>query len=581
MSGSKGKKMKRFGSGRVMRRAMGFRREEGGAMIIFGLTIFVMMMWVGGMAIDFMRFEYDRSRVQYTLDRAALAAASLSQSEDCEAVALDYFEKSGINTSQVSVVSDCVADVSKTVQISARTEVRSMFLNLLGIDQMVASGTSTAEESTQDVEISLVLDVSGSMSELDSSGNQTKLAALQTASKEFLDTLLTTDNIGRVSINIIPYSMQVNVGEDVLDQLNVTDEHNYSHCVDFEDADFRTVEISDDVAGALSLGEISLDASPMGNTNDLQRTGHFDPYYTTINHPNTNADDDENRLFVCPTSEASRVTLMSQNGAQLGERIDALEPGGNTSIDLGVKWGSYFLNPKSQLVLSTMPETSENFASDENTTGIASAFGERPYEYGRDNTLKILVVMTDGINTTQYTLDEDYAEGDSTLWWDPNGDQSNNTWMSHYKQRPGWNNDYFMSRGNYFEDYFSGSRRNQGSDEQLSWQEVWAMMGVKYFAYYYNYARDWDVGEYWDTRNAIMDSVSATAKNDRLNDACNAAKDEEVIIYTIGFEVSDESAVVMESCASSASNFFRVEGTEISEAFGEIANAIQRLKLTF
>jgi len=156
MSGSKGKKMKRFGPGRVMRRAMGFRREEGGAMIIFGLTIFVMMLWVGGMAIDFMRFEYDRARVQYTLDRAALAAASLSQTEDCEDVALDYFEKSGINTSQVNVVSDCVDGISKTVQISARTEVKSMFLNLLGIDQMVASGTSTAEESTQDVEISLV-----------------------------------------------------------------------------------------------------------------------------------------------------------------------------------------------------------------------------------------------------------------------------------------------------------------------------------------------------------------------------------------------------------------------------------------
>ena len=581
MSVSKGKKMKRFGSGRVMRRAMGFRREEGGAMIIFGLTIFVMMLWVGGMAIDFMRFEYDRSRVQYTLDRAALAAASLSQTEDCEAVALDYFEKSGINTSQVNVVSDCVADISKTVQISARTEVRSMFLNLLGIDQMVASGTSTAEESTQDVEISLVLDVSGSMSELDSTGDQTKLAALQTAAKEFLNTLLTDDNIGRVSINLIPYNMQVNVGEDVLDQLNVTDEHDYSHCVDFEDADFRTVEISDDVAGALSLGEISLDASPMGNTNDLQRTGHFDPYYTTIDHPNTDADDAANRLFVCPTSEASRVTLMSQNEALLGERIDALEAGGNTSIDIGVKWGSYFLNPKAQLVMSGMPETSENFASDANTTGIPSAFAERPFEYGRDNTLKILVVMTDGINTTQYTLDEDYAEGDSTLWWDPNGDETDNTWMSHYKPRPGWNNDYFMSRGNYYEDYFNGRRRNQGSDERLSWQEVWAMMGVKYFAFYYNYARDWDAGEYWDTHNAIMDSVAATVKDDRLDDACTAAKDEEVIVYTIGFEVSDESAVVMEDCASSASNFFRVEGTEISEAFGEIANAIQRLKLTF
>jgi len=564
-----------------MRRAMGFRREEGGAMIIFGLTIFVMMLWVGGMAIDFMRFEYDRARVQYTLDRAALAAASLSQTEECETVALDYFEKAGINTSSVNVVSDCVEDISKTVQISARTEVKSMFLNLLGIDQMVASGTSTAEESTQDVEISLVLDVSGSMGDPDSTGDQTKLAALQAAAKEFLGILLTEDNVDRVSINIIPYSMQVNVGEDVLDQLNVTDEHDYSHCVDFKDADFRTVEISDDVAGALSLGEISLDASPMGNTNDLQRTGHFDPYFTTIDHPNTDADNGVDRLFVCPTSDASRVTLMSQNAGLLGDRIDDLEAGGNTSIDIGVKWGSYFLNPNSQQVLDDMPSSSVNFTSDESTTGIPAAFNGRPFEYDRDNTLKILVVMTDGINTTQYTLDEDYAEGDSTLWWDPTGDDSNNTWLSHYKRRPGRNNDYFMSRGDYYEDYFSGRRRNRGSAEKLSWPEAWAMMGVKYFAYYYNYARDWDANEYWDTLDDVMNTVSANVKDERLDDACDAAKAEEVIVYTIGFEVSDESAVVMEKCASSASNFFRVEGEELSEAFGEIANAIQRLKLTF
>ncbi len=575
MSGSKGNRMKRLGIGRAMSRAKGFRRDEGGAMIVFGLTIFVMMLWVGGMAIDFMRFEHDRARVQYTLDRAALAAAALNQPLDCEDVALDYFNKAGLDTTAINVVGDC-NNLSKTVQISARTEVKSMFLNLLGIDEMVASGTSTAEESTQDIEISLVVDVSGSMGQLDNTGSQTKLASLKVAANEFMATLLTADNADRVSINIIPYNMQVNAGEDVLDQLNVTDEHDYSHCVDFAADDFETVEITDDVAGALSLGEISLDASPMGNTNDLQRTGHFDPYYTTIDHPNTSSDDNVSRSFVCPVTDASRITLMSQNLPRLQDRINALTSGGNTSIDLGVKWGSYFLNPKAELVLDGLPSDSDNFTDG----GRPTVFDNRPFDYDRDNTLKILVVMTDGINTTQYSLDEDYAEGDSTLWWDPSTSEAS-TWLSHYKQRPGWNNDYFMSRGDYYEDYFSGTRRHASHDERLTWPEVWAMMGVKYFAYYYNYARDWDADEYYDTRNAVMNYTYAGEKNDRLNDACTAAKDEEVIVYTIGFEVSDESAVVMENCASSASNFFRVEGKEISEAFGEIANAIQRLKLTF
>jgi len=519
-------------------------------------------------------------------------------------VALDYFEKAGLDTSFVDVDGDCT-ELSRTVQITARTEVKSMFINLLGIDQMVASGVSTAEESTQDVEISLILDVSGSMDELDNTGSQTKLAALQAAANEFLDTLLVEDNEGRVSFNVIPYNMQVNAGKDILDQLNVTDEHDLSHCVDFEREDFGTVELTAEVAGALSRGEVFLDESPMGNTSELQRTGHFDPYYTTIDHPNTDADNDAERLFVCPISEepetssaetsttygaseitseepetaafeASQITLLSENLSDLKERINGLTAGGNTSIDIGVKWGSYLLNPEALKVIKGLPSDSTSFTSD----GLPEAFRDRPFDYRRENTLKIMVVMTDGINTTQHTLAEDYSEGESTLWWNPNED-SGDTWLSHYKRRPGWNNDYFMSRGDYYEDYFSGYRRNQGSDERLDWIDVWAMMGVKYFAYYYNYARDWDANEYYETIDDIITPISAVEKNERLEAACTAAKAEEVIIYTIGFEVSDESAVIMENCASAASNFYRVEGTEISKAFGEIANAIQRLKLTF
>jgi len=274
--------------------------------------------------------------------------------------------------------------------------------------------------------------------------------------------------------------------------------------------------------------------------------------------------------------EASQITLLSENLSDLKERINGLTAGGNTSIDIGVKWGSYLLNPEALKVIKGLPSDSTSFTSD----GLPEAFRDRPFDYRRENTLKIMVVMTDGINTTQHTLAEDYSEGESTLWWNPNED-SGDTWLSHYKRRPGWNNDYFMSRGDYYEDYFSGYRRNQGSDERLDWIDVWAMMGVKYFAYYYNYARDWDANEYYETIDDIITPISAVEKNERLEAACTAAKAEEVIIYTIGFEVSDESAVIMENCASAASNFYRVEGTEISKAFGEIANAIQRLKLTF
>jgi len=162
------------GLGRVWNRIKGFRKDEGGTMLAFGLSIFVMMLWAGGMAVDFMRFEHDRARMQYTLDRAALAAASLNQPLNCEAVAQDYFAKAGLDSTKVLVNGDC-NELSKIVKISAETEVKSLFLNMLGIKSMTAGGTSTASESVQDVEISLVLDISGSMGWDAAGGISTKL----------------------------------------------------------------------------------------------------------------------------------------------------------------------------------------------------------------------------------------------------------------------------------------------------------------------------------------------------------------------------------------------------------------------
>ena len=66
----------------------------------------------------------------------------------------------------------------------------------------------------------------------------------------------------------------------------------------------------------------------------------------------------------------------------------------------------------------------------------------------------------------------------------------------------------------------------------------------------------------------------------RLNSVCSAAKNQEVIVFSIGFEVTDYSAGVMQNCASSANHFYRVEGLEIEYAFESIANQINQLKLT-
>jgi hypothetical protein len=73
---------------------------------------------------------------------------------------------------------------------------------------------------------------------------------------------------------------------------------------------------------------------------------------------------------------------------------------------------------------------------------------------------------------------------------------------------------------------------------------------------------------------------NTSSKDARLHTICDAAKDAGIIVFAIGFEVTDASATVLTDCASSPSHFYRVQGLQITTAFQSIANAIGKLRLT-
>ena len=56
-----------------------FRRKEDGSLMIFGLYMFICMMIISGLAVDTMRAETQRTKIQSTTDRALLASASINQ----------------------------------------------------------------------------------------------------------------------------------------------------------------------------------------------------------------------------------------------------------------------------------------------------------------------------------------------------------------------------------------------------------------------------------------------------------------------------------------------------------------------
>lgn len=564
---------------RITRYLKRFAKDESGVLLVFGVYIFILMLMMGGIGIDLMRFERDRARLQSTLDRAVLAAADLDQTLDPTAVVEDYFDKSGLSEFLLSVTVDDGLGY-RVVSAVASTTVETQFMRMTGVNSLEAPATGTAEERIDGVEISLILDVSGSM------GSNNRLTNLKSAARDFIDTMLDNSEDGKVSISIIPYATQVSLPEYFFDQLQTTQEHTYSHCINFTSADFNTASID------------------LNST--MQQTMHFDPW-----------DNRDGRTYnperlvrkpVCEAKESRETMVLQKNRTELKDFISSFVAKGNTSIDVGMKWGAALLDPSIQTAVSNMIDNGD----------ISSDFEQRPNLYNDGETIKVIVLMTDGQNTSQYYIEDDYREGDSNIWWndlanlysvyigldedDKDNDGVTNEGMffwPHDDTQP-WH-DHAYGDGTYEETTYDrvcssysrwGScRRYQtvattvvvdelGDAEILKYTDLWARTSLKWNVYNHYYPWMYDSYAWNDWYSDVNSSFGTGTKNARTHAICEAAKDKSVLIYTIAFEAPTAGQVVLKDCASSVSHFFSVSGLEISNAFDAIASSIRQLRLT-
>ncbi len=566
---------------KLRKRMRGFRRDEDGNMLIFGVYVFVLILMVAGIGIDLMRFERDRAELQYTLDRAVLAAADLEQTLDPQAVVEDYFNKSGLGDYLASVtVTEGLG--YRVVSATANSEVDTQFMHMTGVETLDAPGASTAEERIDSVEISLVLDVSGSM------GSNNKINNLKTAAKEFVDTMVDNTEDGKMSISIVPYATQVSATEEFLDRFNITRLHSESNCVNFEAADYNNT--------AITPGQ------------PLNQTMHFDPWNSSDRR-----DNGTNVLSpVCVEADEAwedtgrEMLVMQKDRNTLKDFIDDMYASGNTSIEIGMKWGTALLDPALRPIIVDMVADGE----------VDAVFSDRPYSYDTGDVLKVVVLMTDGQNTTQYLINDGFRAGDSNIWWneqeqkysvytgldvdDEDNDGNVLEPLFYWPFNDSWN-DHAYGEGTYDETTISydciSYRRNgsckryqtvettttvdePGTAELLTYAQLWAQTPVKANVRM-NYEPWMNDSEAWsDWYYAVVDDVNSSAKNTRAYAICDAAKAQDIIVFTIGFEAPYSGRQVLMNCASSDAHFFDVDGVEIADAFASIATSIRKLRLT-
>ncbi len=198
-----------------------FERDERGSLSVFMGIMMSSMLLVGGSAIDIVRHETVRSSLQYNLDRAVLAAASLRQSGDEAAAAAiinDYMSKVPTLVGYQATIDPDKTNITltgRTVSAYATAELDTFFLGLVGFNTLDVRVSSTASEKIPNLEISMVLDVSGSMS-------GTKISRLKVAANKFIDTVIKEPSVVAedntvTTISIVPYSTNVTLPEEMFD----------------------------------------------------------------------------------------------------------------------------------------------------------------------------------------------------------------------------------------------------------------------------------------------------------------------------------------------------------------------------
>lgn len=317
-----------------------FLRNDNGSMAVFSLFVFFAMLLTGGLAVDMMRHENERIRMQNTADRAVLAATMLRENVS-EATPLQivtaYFAAEGLEAQlagRVTVASD--DESGRTVTVFPAATVPTLFMNMLGIEDFSivtpAQATETLGGGAQ-IELVMVLDVSGSM------GGSNKIGAMRTAAADLATSLLTDNENGEVAITIVPYDEWVLPPAGFLNSFtNVT---GSGACNDWS---------------VWNLVTGSLDQATLRRSCNTAGWAQVRPYVNTV--------------------------------ADATAAINGLVSRGTTSIDLGVRNGALFFDPSIRPAITTLISNGD----------IDPIFAGRPYGWNEPGVVRALILLTDGEN---------------------------------------------------------------------------------------------------------------------------------------------------------------------------------------
>ena len=330
-----------------------FREDCRGAIaIIFAFMVVTLVTVVGG-GIDFARWTSAKAQTVSAMDAAVLAGGRLLQlgGTDAEVIAAaqSYYNQNKSNNLSTDLVTFTVENNRTEVRAVSNSKIQTPLLSVAGIPELKVEGSARSvvaagANSGTNVEISLMLDTTGSMGWTSSAGGL-KMDHLKAAAKDLVDIVIWDDQSEFTSrIALAPFAENVNVSSTFANDI--------------------TNSSSKKCVRERSNGNRYTDAAP-GSGN-----GYFDKQSGNC---------------------GSEIMPLSSSKSSLKAAIDGLPTSGGTAGHLGTAWSWYLLSPNWN---SIWP----NSAQAQPYSMITQMNSD-----GKPLLRKIAVLMTDGEYNKEYS----------------------------------------------------------------------------------------------------------------------------------------------------------------------------------
>lgn len=413
---------------------------SGAVAVIFGICVPVIF-FCAGMAIDAARWVSAKRTTAAAVDAAVLAggrALQLNPDAPDEAIAMAVKVYQSNIADRTPTLRDTIAftvtDDNLSISATGSAKIKTTILGAVGIHEMNIGDASNAEfakatrasgSGGSHVEISLMLDVTGSMCDngIGPCTSGEKLTGLKTAAKDLIDIVVSrTPSPYSSRVALVPFATRVRVGPDgggasmmkSLTDLDATWSGWYKYCTqssgsggsesggNWQCLNYESRQVSWKVmpcvtdrhydSGGFDATDTKPGSSRWLNAHDGTRMPKGpDSSSSSASSARGNSSSDPathwnyNSNGSCgDVSPANEIMPLSADKDTLKSRVDGLEAYGSTAGALGTAWAWYLLSPE---FTSTLPGTSAPRSYSDVTTTQAN---------GAPVVRKVAVLMTDG-----------------------------------------------------------------------------------------------------------------------------------------------------------------------------------------